>query len=253
MSVARIYALIDPRTKEIRYVGWTIRRLSQRLRNHLREKGSNRKVRWVQKLRRLGLEPQITLVQEVPSESWVRAERYWIAYFKILGCDLVNGTDGGEGVLGHHHSKTTRDKLSQLMRERWSDPEMRAAYLSGLRSKPAVSVEHREILSRAQKKRWAEATPEETQEHGSKVSAKVKGKPKSEEHKSKLSASLKGRPKSAETRAKMARAHRGMRLTAGAKAKISAKMRGRPKTKEHVAKVRAALLARSSGRCGEPT
>jgi len=246
--------LIDPQTEEIRYVGWTAYPLRHRLRRHLWEGGRTHKVRWVQKLRRLKMKPRITLVQEVPATDWAEAECYWIGYFKLLGCDLTNGTEGGEGCPGHHLSEATRTLLSQKAKARWKDPEMRARYLKyGFQPGHIPTEEHRAALSEAQKRRWAEIDPIEAERIFAKLSRKVRGRTKTQEHRDKLSRALKGRPKSEETRAKMSRAHKGMRLTEEAKAKISAKMKGRPKTKEHVAKVRAALLARSKNHCEEPT
>lgn len=230
-------------------MGWTIRPLKQRLHSHLREKNaSSHKVRWLRKLARNGWRPRIWLVQEVPLSGWALAEKHWIAYFRSLGCPLTNCTDGGEGMLGYHHTNAAREKLSQAARERWKHPEVRAAYLQyGFQAGVSPTEEHRKSLCLAQKDRWDKLhaeNPGEIRRMVNKMRAKVRGRTKPQEHRDKLSAALKGQPKSAETRAKMSVSHEGKTLPEAVRAKVSAAMKGRPKSEEHKAKIRAALLAR---------
>lgn len=86
--------------------------------------------------------------------------------------------------------------------------------------------------------------------HGAKVSAALKGKPKSDEHRKKLSESLKGNTPwnkgktglqvstkkgtkmSEEQRKKLSDAHKGKKNTEETKAKISAKLTGRKMSEE---------------------
>jgi hypothetical protein len=82
---------------------------------------------WIQSLRQNSLVPRIMLLQDVPNDQWATAERYWIAYYRSLGCPLTNGTDGGEGKLGHPTSVATRAKLSAATKRQFSEPEARAA------------------------------------------------------------------------------------------------------------------------------
>src|SRR5258708_18627919 len=98
-TVATIYVLVDPRTEEIRYVGGTNRSLKARLGRHLAARGKNHRVAWLALLKRRGLIPLIRVVQQVPVQYYAEAERYWIAYFRTMGCRLVNSTDGGDGLL----------------------------------------------------------------------------------------------------------------------------------------------------------
>ena len=248
--LARIYVLVDPRDEEIRYVGWTIRTLPQRLRSHLRDKYPGHKTRWVQMLRRLGLKPRIDLIQEVPLLDWAAAERYWIGYFRSMGCRLTNSTDGGEGRLGHHPTPSVIEILSRKAKARWADPQIRAMYLRfGFQPGQVVSAAWRQKLSAARKKRLADIDPEEARRIYAKQSATVRGRAKSKGHKDKLSAALKGKPKSEETRAKMSKAHEGLGkgkvMSQESRDKMAASHRGKVIPEEVRAKIRASLVARA--------
>src|SRR5437660_1595370 len=94
-----IYALCEPDTKAVRYVG-KADSVKARLKNHKNEKRTTRKCRWLASLHRRGLAPVVILLEEVADDSWQTAERRWIAYFRERGCDLCNHTDGGEGLCG---------------------------------------------------------------------------------------------------------------------------------------------------------
>ena len=81
-----------------------------------------------------------------------------------------------------------------------------------------------------------------------KVSASMKGRPKSLETKAKISASMKGKPKSEETKAKMSAAkkgkspwNKGKQWSEETKAKLSAAHKGKHFSEESKAKISAAL------------
>lgn len=57
---------------------------------------------WLLNLERLGLAPEIIVIEEVPpGGDWVEAEQFWIGYFRMIGADLCNHTIGGEGQTGY--------------------------------------------------------------------------------------------------------------------------------------------------------
>jgi hypothetical protein len=112
--LTRIYTLHEP-GGELRYVGKTIHSLSKRHRLHItnaRRGGLGYLGAWIRKLLRFGLEPEIRLLQVVVGDSWPQAEKYWIDYFRTLGCPLVNLTEGGDGHPGHHPSEETKAKIA---------------------------------------------------------------------------------------------------------------------------------------------
>lgn len=105
-SEGSIYALSDPLTGEIRYIGQTVNSLQRRLYLHIfvsptQAPGTSYRERWVAQMLRRGTPPLISLVQTLPTEHLDDAEIYWIAYFKMIGCDLVNVHPGGNGGWSH--------------------------------------------------------------------------------------------------------------------------------------------------------
>ena len=137
--MTQIYVLIDPRTEEIRYVGKTVKSLKARVADHRR---------------RFDWNPRIELVQEVLDDFWQEAERYWIAYYRSIGCDLVNVAKGGAGggMIGRHHSFETRARVSAKLTGRVFTSEHRANISVGARARPLVDFESRSARS---KKMWA--------------------------------------------------------------------------------------------------
>lgn len=97
-SFTIIYGVCDPRTSQLRYVGKTRGRLTTRLYNHLRVKDKTHRSNWFSKMEREKVLPEIFEIEVV--QDWREAERFWIAYFRSIGCKLVNTTFGGDGLSG---------------------------------------------------------------------------------------------------------------------------------------------------------
>lgn len=116
---AYIYGLIDPNTKEIRYVGKTINP-SNRAQQHLKFRkyyAHTYKARWVDSLRRIGLQPKFVILEEVDLADAILREQYWIDYYRsIIGKRLTNSASGGQGprnpIIGRSLSEETRRKIS---------------------------------------------------------------------------------------------------------------------------------------------
>ena len=134
-----IYGLVDPRTQELRYVGKTDN-LKKRYKEHhcdLRE--DSYRTRWLKSLKRDGIKCEMFVIEEVPLSGWEEAERFWIGYFRFVGAQLVNGSDGGDSgpqtpeVIARRSAsikKTlarpeVRARLSASLKEAWEDPEYR--------------------------------------------------------------------------------------------------------------------------------
>ena len=113
MKQYKIYRLVDPTISPddeknyVRYIGWTNKRLSDRLSNHLTEaryditQQHTHKNRWINKLLNLQLKPIIELVDETDDPNKIKQmEIDYIALYAKKGCKLTNTTKGGDGQLG---------------------------------------------------------------------------------------------------------------------------------------------------------
>lgn len=126
-----IYILIDPETTQVRYVG-KANNPKERYRNHknrCRDKNTHKR-NWINKLRLKGLYPEIEIIDNVNLVEWKYWEKFWIQYFKYIGCKLTNHCIGGEGLsfgnqtsfkkgnkpwnTGKHHSKETIEILRKV-------------------------------------------------------------------------------------------------------------------------------------------
>jgi group I intron endonuclease len=115
----KIYALKDPISNCIRYIGKTKNDLRKRLYEHctirnLKEK--NHKNNWIKLLLKKNYRPIIILIEEVDS-NWQEREIYWINFYKSIGNNLTNGTDGGDGGNGAKRSKEYIKKLIDIKRK----------------------------------------------------------------------------------------------------------------------------------------
>lgn len=191
-----IYALCDPDTGEVRYIGQTANGML-RPRAHLTPSAGKGRAHyhanWIRSLRRAGKRPTIRVLEEVPNAAALdAAERRWIARGRGLGWRLTNSTDGGDGIRGHHHSAETKEKISRANRGR---PGRRGPQ----------SPEH--IAARV---------------------AALKGRQRSAAHKEAISRANRGRPMHPNTRAALLASRLGSKHSAETKAKMRAAALGRP-------------------------
>ena len=203
------YVLFCPVTGEIRYVGKSDRHLDKRVKEHLSEakrKDLGRRGEWLRELIAQDLEPLIEHDVDIPDDvPWQKIERDRIAYYLSIGCDLVNGTAGGEGL----HKPTEAVRASMR--------------------KPHILSPVGLALQQANALRMAAANL---------------GSKRSPESRALMSAKATGRKASPETKAKMRAAKIGHKQTSQWNARISAAHMGKvqgPHTPEHRAKIGAGL------------
>lgn len=114
-----IYGLVDPRNDRLRYIGKSTTGAEQRLASHLCPsslKGRTHKERWVASVLASGHRPEVFVIEAAASKTELsEMERHHIAAFRALGCDLTNGTPGGDGE-GHVISDTTKEKIAAAQR-----------------------------------------------------------------------------------------------------------------------------------------
>ncbi len=120
-----VYALSDPRTGQVRYVGFTGIPPARRLRYHIKEKKKTRKRNWITSLRAAGHRPAIELLESFEERARaLEAEAEWISMLRHVGCDLVNIADGGRSPT---MTAETRAKMSAAHKGKVRSPEHLAA------------------------------------------------------------------------------------------------------------------------------
>lgn len=96
-ATGRIYALRDPETLAIHYVGQTVHPAQTRMYGHLNaaRHGTTRCAHW---LRSLPTEPVVTVLEDaVPRDELDSREQHWITTMRRRHEPLMNSPFGGEG------------------------------------------------------------------------------------------------------------------------------------------------------------
>jgi hypothetical protein len=169
-----IYALVDPNTKEIRYIGKSVNP-NNRLMHHwkYRDKGRTYRDHWLRSLN--GVKPFLQILEQC-EENWEEREKWWIAYIP----NLTNHNNGGAGCPpGAQGPRPYRKQTPEHI-------EKRRLQLMG----HEVSVETRERIGAPQRGRTL------SEEHRAKLK-------KSPEQRAQLALLATGRKMSEETKAKM--------------------------------------------------
>lgn len=143
-----IYALSDPRTGELRYVGKTTRSLESRLRAHVKDchRYINHCAHWVLGLRKRGLKPVAEVVEACATlEDLDDAERFWIEQLRALGFRLTNLADGGGGTVGVRPSDAQRVKISTQLGGRSIQDHLGRIYLTKREAEVKLGVARQQI------------------------------------------------------------------------------------------------------------
>lgn len=152
MNTVFIYTLREP-GGPIRYIGKTkdcLTRLKWHLKEARRHKARAHKNHWIRSLLAKNEMPLIEVIDEVEETDWQERERFWISWFRKMGFNLVNGTDGGEGV--HNPSPQTRLHMSEAHKGKGRpQPESAKIKLRAARLGKPLSLAHRKKLSEAHK------------------------------------------------------------------------------------------------------
>lgn len=153
---AYIYALLDPDTDEIRYIGWT-KQPPIRFSGHISDAKRRCKShcnRWVATLLECGKLPVMQIIEETDTDHFAERECYWIDYHRSIGTRLTNTADGGSGAPGVHLSDEHKKRLSEIAkasgRKPPNTPEVRAK-ISATNTGRKDSVDVRKRKSEARK------------------------------------------------------------------------------------------------------
>ena len=88
----KLYALVDPRTDLVQYVGQTTQEIEARKKQH---KWGASCASWYGELETLELEPVVVLIDEVPMDEWRWRERDMVGAFPSLLNQYSGGGGGG--------------------------------------------------------------------------------------------------------------------------------------------------------------
>lgn len=250
MLPTTIYGLVDPATRELRYVGKTQQRPAQRKAYHeslARRRGRKSPVYcWIRSLHAGGNRPEMIELETVVTGDWREAETFWIAYARALGARLTNCTAGGDtGSSGYRHDAAARRRMSECQIGRKMPPEAVERMAATKRGKP-ISQEHRRSLSLKLKGR--RNSPETI----ARMSAAQKGRTVSATSRQLISIALKGRRASPETKARLSAARKGVPKPEGFGARVSAAKKGKPLSPGHIAALRAAWARRKAAPALKP-
>ena len=134
-EVFHVYGLMDPDTKELRYIGKTKQPLKLRLRHHVnpsRLKKQGHKEAWLRTLACVGKKPEIVSIERFDSEDeCYAAEIEWIRVCRASGKRLTNLKDGGSGPRGRmaprvfRHTEEAKRKIAEASRGRPQSEETR--------------------------------------------------------------------------------------------------------------------------------
>jgi hypothetical protein len=170
-----IYILKNPRTGAVGYVGFTIRDLSARLKDHIKEAfrpAQTKKNRWFLSLLSIGLCPIIEAVESGTGDGWRDAESRWISHYLKQGARLTNSSMGGEGVPPAFTPEALSDRARKayanlsdsqrkaFMRARWSGMTAEQRSIEARRHQAAKSPHQRQQQSEAVKRANARKAPE---------------------------------------------------------------------------------------------
>lgn len=106
-----IYALADPKTREVRYIGKTINP-GIRINQHRCDKSKTYRGNW---LRSINYAFEFIELDQA-GENWAEIEQWWIAFFKMMGANLTNISRGGEGIPGVKRTAVTILKIKEALK-----------------------------------------------------------------------------------------------------------------------------------------
>jgi hypothetical protein len=113
MKYTFIYALCDPDTEEIRYIG-KANSIRRRYSDHINECKTSRKshkISWIKSLLVKNKKPLIKILDEVPQDDWKLWEVHYIDLYKLKGANLTNLTEGGQGGNGYKHTEESKQRM----------------------------------------------------------------------------------------------------------------------------------------------
>lgn len=118
-----IYALIDPNTNLVRYIGQTYCNVKKRYNQHIyqwkREKGKIRhSTAWIKSLAKMNQKPILEIIEEDVDIKYLNSkEIHYIRFFKSIGAKLCNHSIGGNSNRGCKMSEESKLKRLETLKK----------------------------------------------------------------------------------------------------------------------------------------
>lgn len=143
-----IYALTDPNTNQVRYIGKSNvpdSRWAQHIKEARLASGNTRKLGWIRSLIKENKYPVLEILDEVEISEWGFWERYYYYLYKSWGFNLTNSYECGVGV--SYHSKEMKEVFRKRAIETCKRGKDHPMYGKGL-SKESLEKRRRTLLER---------------------------------------------------------------------------------------------------------
>lgn len=154
-----VYGLIDPITKELKYIGQTIQGF-RRIGDHYYQCSKKSKIgkylsncqKWIIELDRKGLVFDIIYLEyfDFP-EQLDEAEKFWISYYRSLGCILLNHLNGGQIYKNQSWDLDNRRIISECTKKAMTEEVKQKMSESARKPK---SLEHAKNIKSGQTKKF---------------------------------------------------------------------------------------------------
>lgn len=173
-----IYGLCDPDTNELRYIGLTTIGFKRMIRHwndcYIRSNQGHFSAikNWVRSLKKQNkiFKPIYLEYFEKDNLNVDEAEIFWISYFKMIGCRLLNLDNGGRCEYLRFNSNDSKRKQSEACKkingtsekrayfskntkEQWQNPEIRRQRIEAMQNKPRTE-EQKNNMRLGNKKRF---------------------------------------------------------------------------------------------------
>lgn len=147
-----IYGLVDPRDRQLRYVGKSSSGVGRpRRHKYLPKKGRlTHKQAWLRGLLDSGFMFEICILKVSTAASLSSDEVEVIARYRSLGYRLTNLTNGGDGATGYVPTEEARARMSAVAKGKPKSPEHVLAAATAKRGKK-MSLEARRNISNGRK------------------------------------------------------------------------------------------------------
>lgn len=150
-----VYALVDPRNGEIRYIGKSssgLKRPKHHFAKSVRLKHQLPIYSWINKLLKMGLVPTIEILEETDKKTLPFVEMYYIKISKKDGDRLLNLTEGGDGPTGRPMSQETKERISKANKGNKPKETINAARVSQTGKIPTKEQRQKSTLNNPKRK-----------------------------------------------------------------------------------------------------